>query len=94
MCTNTSPLIAILSSLEDTWEYVPLIRERIENGVFSASELAELTQILWSGMQGVDNENTKIQIDNILFQKYLIKTEESGIRETENKSIDSLLLGL
>jgi hypothetical protein len=45
-------------------------------------------------MQGIDHENSKIAMQNILFRKYLIQTEEAGIRKSENATIDALLAEL
>ena len=94
MSTHTSPLIEILSSLTTDWEYAPLIRKKLESGDISWEEVTELTDILWSGMQGIDDENSKIAMQNILFRKYLIQTEEVGVRKSENATIDALLAGL
>lgn len=94
MSTNISPLIEILESLTTDWEYAPLIRKKLENGDISWEEITELTGILWNGMQNIDHENSKIAMQNILFRKYLIQTEEVGVRKSENATIDTLLAGL
>lgn len=94
MSTNVSPLIEILDSLGKDWEYAPLIRQKLESGDISSEEIIELTGILWNGMQHIDNENSKIEMENTLFRKFLIQTEETGIRKAENATIDSLLSGL
>ena len=94
MSTNASPLIEILDSLASDWEYAPLIRKRIESGDISSEQVNELTDILWSGMEKIGTEKTRLEMENILFRKFLIQTEETGIRKTENATIDSLLAGL
>lgn len=94
MSTNVSPLIEILDSLGKDWEYAPLIRARIESGDISWEQITALTAILWRGMENLDNENSKIEMKNKLFRKFLIQTEEVGTRETENANIDSILAGL
>lgn len=94
MSTNVSPLIEILDSLGKDWEYAPLIRQKLESGDILSEEIIELTGILWNGMQHIDNENSKIEMENTLFRKFLIQTEETGIRKAENATIDSLLSGL
>lgn len=94
MSTNVSPLIEILDSLGKDWEYASLIRKRIESGDISWDQIAELTGILWTGMQNLDNENSKIEMKNTLFRKFLIQTEETGTRKSENATIDSILAGL
>lgn len=94
MSTNVSPLIEILDSLGKDWEYASLIRKRIESGDISWDQIAELTGILWTGMQNLDNENSKIEMKNTLFRKFLTQTEETGTRKSENATIDSILAGL
>ncbi len=94
MSTNVSPLIEILDSLGKDWEYASLIRKRIESGDISSEQIAELTAILWGGMQKIDTEKWKLEIENILFRKFLIQTEEAGTRKSENATIDTLLAGL
>lgn len=94
MSTNVSPLIEILDSLASDWEYAPLIRKRIESGDISSEQISELTAILWSGMQKIDNEKERLEMENILFRKFLIQTEEASTRKSENATIDTLLAGL
>ncbi len=94
MSTNASPLIEVLDSLTSDWEYAPLIRKRIESGDISSEQIAELTTILWDGMRKIDNEKERLEIENILFRKFLIQTEEAGTRKSENATIDTLLAGL
>lgn len=94
MSTNVSPLIEILDSLGKDWEYASLIRKRIESGDISWEQIVELTAILWGAMQKIDTENSKIEMENTLFRKFLIQTEEAGTRKTENTTIDSILAGL
>jgi hypothetical protein len=45
-------------------------------------------------MQKIENENSRLEIENILFRKFLIQTEEAGTRESENANMDTLLAGL
>jgi hypothetical protein len=94
MSTNVSPLIEILDSLGKDWEYAPLIREKIESGDISSEQITELTAILWDGLQKIDNEKTRLEMENVLFRKFLIQTEEAGTRKSENATIDTLLAGL
>lgn len=94
MSTNASPLIEILDSLASDWEYAQLIRKRIESGDISSEQIAELTAILWGGMQNIDNEKTRLEMENIIFRKFLIQTEETDTRKSENATIDTLLAGL
>lgn len=94
MSTNVSPLIDILDSLASDWEYASLIRKRLESGDISSEQIAELTGILWSGMQKIDNEKTRLEMENIIFRKFLIQTEETGTRKSESATIASLLAGL
>jgi hypothetical protein len=94
MSTNASPLIEILDSLAWDWEYAPLLRNRLESGDISSEQIAELTAILWGGMQKIENENSRLEIENILFRKFLIQTEEADTRKSENESIDILLASL
>jgi hypothetical protein len=94
MSTNVSPLIEILDFLASDWEYAPLLRNRLESGDISSEQIAELTGILWGGMQKIENETSRLEIENILFRKFLIQTEEAGTRKSENATIDTLLAGL
>jgi|GEM_PF-5839434 len=94
MSTNASPLIEILDSLASNWEYAPLLRNRLESGDISSEQIAELTEILWGGMQKIENENSRLEMENILFRKFLLQSEEVGTRELENANIDTLLASL
>lgn len=91
MDTNASPLIGILDSLASDWEYAPLIREKIESGDISWDEISEFTRIFWNGMRNLDNENSNIEMRNMLFRKFLMQTEEMGTRKSENANVDTLL---
>jgi len=94
MSTNASPLIEILDSLASDWEYAPLLRNRLESGDISSEQIAELTTILWGGMQKIDNEKERLEIENMLFRKFLIQTEEADTRKSENATVGTLLAGL
>lgn len=94
MSTNASPLIEILDSLASDWEYAPLLRNRLESGDISSEQIRELTAILWGWMQKIENESSRLEIENILFRKFLIQTEEAGTKESENTNMDTLLAGL
>lgn len=84
----------ILNSLASDWEYASLIRQKLESGDISSEQITELRSILWGSIQKIDNEKERLEMENVLFRKFLIQTQEAGTRKSENATIDSLLIGL
>ena len=91
MLINPSTLIQILASLSLEWEYADSIRKKIEWGNFSNEDLRNLSELIESSLDGIENEKTQLKMKNVLFQLSLFHLEESEMKKGDLEGMDKII---
>ncbi len=91
MLINPSTLIQILASLSLEWEYADSIREKIEWGEFSGDDLQNLSELIGTSLNGIENESVRLKMKNILFQISIIHLEEWEIKKEDQENAEKII---
>jgi len=86
-----SSLLEILSSLSSEWEYADALTEKIKSWNFTDQDNENLSRLITDSFDTIKDEDTRIKIQNILFQKSLLDLEEGEMKKWDMVELQEII---
>ncbi len=86
-----SSLLEILSSLSSEWEYADALTEKIKSWNFTDQDNENISRLIIDSFDTIKDEDIRIKIQNILFQKSLLDLEEWEIRKWDMVELQEII---
>ncbi|PIZ01687.1 hypothetical protein COY60_02225 [Candidatus Gracilibacteria bacterium CG_4_10_14_0_8_um_filter_38_28] len=86
-----SSLLEILSSLSSEWEYADALMEKIKSGNFTDQDNESISRLITDSFDTIKDEDTRIKIQNILFQKSLLDLEEGETKKGDMVELQEII---
>lgn len=86
-----SSLLEILSSLSSEWEYADALMEKIKSWNFTDQDNESISRLITDSFDTIKDEDTRIKIQNILFQKSLMDLEEWEMKKWDMVELQEII---